>query len=97
MICAMRTKIRHTAIDEYREQAEALLSVLKSIGTDDERAWDSAFPVPPADSLDVVIAALKNRSEELNSTISTEGSRGARRRTGRSCVRAGYLATPLTP
>jgi energy-coupling factor transporter ATP-binding protein EcfA2 len=63
-----------TAIDEYREQAEALLSVLKSIGTDDERAWDSAFPVLPADSLDVVIAALKNRSEELDSTISTEGA-----------------------
>lgn len=62
------------AIDEYEEQAEALLSVLKSIGTDNEQGWDTAFPMPPADDLDVVIATLKTRSEELEKTISTEGS-----------------------
>jgi len=63
-----------TAIDEYRDQAETLLAVLKSIGTEDEKTWDNSFPIPPSALLDIVIAALTARAEELNRTISTEGS-----------------------
>ena len=86
-----------TAVDEYLEQAAALLLVLKSIGTNEEQTWDTTFPTPPIDTLNVVIAALNARSDELNKTISTEGSAQARRRADRASCRGKRLQTPWAP
>jgi hypothetical protein len=65
---------RSEEVGVFLDRTDALLVAMRSIGSDRESTWDGESPIPPTDSLNLVIGALKDRAAELRKTTSTEGS-----------------------